>query len=512
MSKVHSKYHQHTIYIHLLISFLLVSFFTCTYFEKSDKKPNIVLIVADDLGYDDVTCYNPNSGIPTPNIDNLAKIGMRFTDAHSSASYDLPSRYAILTGRYGFRHDMLKLVHETYGSLVIDPLRLTLPVLMQRAGYSTYMSGKWNLGIRWNLKGANKDSINLGVPVLTGLNDFGFDQVFYTAGNNITDPPFFFLSNDRIYNLPEEYSDYALNDLPAKNTWVSSDWKADGVDKIFLNKAKNYINDHCENTPDQPFFMYFAPYAPRMSSSVPGFAKGKSDRGQRGDLCWFFDWMTGELVNTLKDNRIFEQTIVIITSDNGSQNIISGNKSRVDVLETNASFKGQKGEIYEGGHRVPFIIVWPNRIIPGRVSDEIICQTDIMATLGAIAGQKMTYFDAADSYNLSKLMLGKEYKKPLRNATVHHASPGLLALRAGKWKVVFSNQVYTNDDVLLTEKPGMVFNLEADIYEKNNLWQKRQDVVKKYQIVLDQYVIADRTAPVLDGIEKEEGIELDIPD
>jgi arylsulfatase A-like enzyme len=511
MSREYLINRHYKISIYLLISFLLPAFFSCSHVEDSDKKPNIVLIVADDLGYNDVTCYNPKSGIPSPNIDKLAGSGIRFTDAHASSSYDLPSRYAIQTGQYGYRLDMLKLTHDVYGPPLIDLQRLTLPALMQRAGYVTYMSGKWNLGIRWNLKGAKRDSINLSIPVLLGVTEFGFDQAFYTSGSSLEDPPFFFVSNKHINNLPKGYSQFAYEDNPVKNTWVSPEWLESSVDTVFVQKARKYINLHCENNPDQPFFLYFAPYAPRAPYHVPEFARNKSNRGPRGDLCWLFDWMAGEIVACLKENNVFNETIIIVTSDNGPVNTdfehIRNSEQNIPL----ASIRGKKGQIYEGGHRVPFVITWPDRIESGQICDEVICHTDIMATLGAITGQKMTYYDAEDSYNISNILFGEKYLSPMREATVHHGQKGLLALRRGKWKVVYGDQEYSNENVIMTSNPGMVFDLSQDQYEKNNLWHDRQDVVKNFQIILDQYVVADRSAPILNG-EDEKRIRLEIPE
>ena len=494
----------------LLILIIVISN-GCNNLNDPPRQPNIVLIVADDLGYDDLTCYNPKSGIPSPNIDKLADSGILFTDAHASSSYDLPSRYAIQTGRYGYRLDMLKLTHDVYGPPLIDLQRLTLPALMQRAGYITYMSGKWNLGIRWNLKGAKRDSINLSIPVLLGVDEFGFNQAFYTSGSSLEDPPFFFVANKHIHNLPKEYSQFAYEDNPVENTWVSPEWLANGVDTVFVQKARKYINAHCENTPDQPFFLYFAPYAPRAPYHVPEFARNKSNRGPRGDLCWLFDWMAGEIVACLKENDVFNETIIIVTSDNGPVNSDYEHNRNSEQNIPLASLRGQKGQVFEGGHRVPFIIAWPDRIEPGQICDEVICHTDIMATLGAITGQKMTYYDAGDSYNISKILFKEKYQSPLREATVHQAQNGLLALRRGKWKVVYGDQEYSNDDVIMTSNPGMVFDLSQDIGETNNQWYDRQDVVKNFQIILDQYVVADRSAPILSG-EDEKRIRLEIPE
>ncbi len=355
----------------------------------------------------------------------------------------------------------------------------------------------------WSLKGARQDSLNISMPVTYGVNEFGFDHAFYTSGASLSDAPFFFVADKHIYNLPEALSKHAYEDVRAETSWVSPEWVEQEVDIKFTREACEFINFHREKNPEKPFFLYFTPYAPRAPYHIPELAKNKSKRGPHGDLIWLFDWMIGELVTVLKERDIFDNTLIIITSDNGA----AKDESHVHAASVSSTYHGHKGQMYEGGHRVPFIAVWPDRIKPGQLSDEVICHTDIMATLASITRQKLTYFEASDSYDISKVFFGEEYETPLREATVHHAEDGLLALRYKNWKVVYGDQKYTNEDVIITNKPGMVFDLSNDPHEENNLWNERQDVVKKLQIVLDQYVIADRSAPVL-GSKKRFTVDL----
>lgn len=488
------------------------------FFAESDL-PNIVIIVADDIGYGDLECYNPDSRIPTPNLNSLSADGIRFTDAHSASTIGIAARYGIMTGRYGYRSGMPSSHPGDFLPALINKDQLTLGSLLQRIGYSTYLAGQWNMGLGWHKRVSKITSFDDMMPISTddftaeridfddtiegGPVALGFDQALFTAGISMANSPFALIDGDRLISKPERIISRDSSMTGWEGGIASPDWSHAMVDQIFLDKALEWMDDHIALRDDRPFLLYFAPAAAHLPYSVPEYAKNKSAAGARGDLCWATDHMVGKIVECLKQNGEYDNTLIVFTSDNGPEPEVISNAEAYNHKPAR-EFRGAKEDIFEAAHRVPLIISWPEKIPAGSVSNEVVCHTDLMATIASITNQPLTYFDAADSYDLSPVILGAKYTFPLREATVHQSAGDVFALRRGKWKVIYGYR-HENSISPLTESDtlGMVFNMEVDPQETTNLWPERKKLVGKCEIILDQYLFADRSAPVFSGIPYE---------
>lgn len=484
------------------------------------KLPNIVLVLSDDLGYGDPGCYNPDSQIPTPSIDRLAKEGVRFTDAHSPVAVSTPTRYSLLTGRYAWRTWLKRGVVGGYTPPLLEPGRETLATLLKRKGYLCGFFGKWHLGLGWTRRngftptwedaekmwrGSWQDppaetglSVDFSKPVRGGPMDHGFDRAFFTAACSTMDGPFTFISDDRVAAIPDrqvsEFYDMTRGEEGSPRPgWIAGDFVLEEVDQAFTREAVDFMTRARTESPGKPFFIVLALSAPHTPWLPPDFVRGKSGDGPRGDLVVLADWCLGEIMNALARLGIPENTLLIFTSDNGPHPGIKGHLSA-------GRLRGFKSHIWEGGHRIPFIARWPDRIKPGRVSDEPVCLTDMMATLATIAGVSLPPGAGPDSYDISPALLGKKRKKRIREALVHHSENGTFAIRQGKWKLILDNK--TSGGWMPPEgKPpipgtaGQLYDLEDDPSEKEDLWEKRPDVVERLGKLLEKYRKEGHRAP-----------------
>ena len=459
------------------------------------EKPNIVLVFADDLGYGDVGCYNPASRIPTPNLDRLATQGIRFTDAHSADSVCTPSRYGLLTGRYCWRTRLKRAVLFNWEPPLIEPGRTTLASLLQWQGYHTALSGKWHLGLGFTAKPGREvdfqaplpwspgplpdrsvsESIDFSVPVFGGPEQLGFDETFYTAGCSTDQEPFCFIENGRFRNMSA-----ATYRNPA-GSWRSGmaapDWDNKTVDVQVTQWALQFIERTHQSRPDQPFFLYLPLSSPHSPHVTVDFAIGKSKAGVRGDMVWLVDWSVGRIMAKLKNLGMADNTLLIVTSDNGplpgslEPGAPEGTAKITNEHLTAGKLRGYKGRVWEGGHRVPFIARWPGKIPSGHVSNHAICFTDMLATFAALFGEDLPEDSGEDSFNQLPALLGKSANP--RPAMVHHSSTAF-ALRHGKWKIVFGvgeNRVKT------VGGRGYLYDLDADPFETNDLWSQHPEVV-----------------------------------
>jgi arylsulfatase A-like enzyme len=460
--------------------------------------PNIVFIMADDMGYGDVGCYNPESKIPTPNIDKLAREGIRFTDAHMPSAVCTPTRYGVLTGRYCWRSRLKRGVFGVFNRPLIEKDRMTVASLLKKYGYGTACVGKWHLGLNWVTKeGQPADieedyeqmEVDFSKPIEDGPTDRGFDYFFGTAACTTDDPPFCFIENDHTVGIPSIVSpvDPAEED---RELLMVPGWRHEDADIEFTNKATAFIKQHVKSQPERPFFLYLPLSVPHIPWLPPEFVKGKSKAGPRGDQVVLFDWSVGEVVKTLDKLGISDNTLVIVTSDNGPREEINRHKSAGDL-------RGLKGSIWEGGHRVPFIARWPGKIKAGTTSDEIICLTDLIATFAAIVGTELPKDAGQDSYNILPALLGKKLGKPIREAIVHHSGAGVFAIRQGEWKLILESKgAGYHDGPPETGSPGQLYNLANDLYEKNDLWEKHPEIVKPLTKLLDKYKKQGYSRPV----------------
>ena len=456
-----------------------------------DAKPNIIYIMADDLGYGDLGCYGATK-IRTTNIDNLAEQGIKILDAHSPSSVCTPTRYGVLTGRYSWRGRLKKEVFWSgYDRSLIEKGRKTIGNMMKESGYETTQIGKWHLG--WDdVEPVDYDKGYLG----RGPRDLGFDYSFVTASaHNLS--PITFVENHKIMSklLPLDYNLYypdlgkgkmKENQIEWHKTHdlgpllVAEDWQADLVDSIYTRKTIEFIEAHIKTDPDQPFYVHLTPEAPHRPNIVPDFMKQKSDAGIRGDHIQMLDWMVGQIMGTLEQLNIDRNTLIIVTSDNGPRPVgldgYEDGKMATDFGHKSAGdLHGFKSSIWEGGHRVPFIACWPGRIEPGSSSDQLICLTDMMATFASLVGYKLEENMGEDSFNALPILLGEQ--KGLRESIINQDFNGNLAIRKGPWKLIGEQ----------------LFNLEEDLKESKDLAKEHPEVVNSLEALLRKQIEDGRT-------------------
>jgi len=451
-----------------------------------ENLPNIIFIMADDMGYGDVGCYNPESKIPTPNMNRIAKEGVRFTDAHTPSAVCTPTRYGVLTGRYCWRTWLKSGVFGGYNQPLIEPERLTVASLLKKHEYETACIGKWHLGLKWATKQPKPpapyyDQMNIDFtkPIKGGPNALGFDYFFGTAGCTNDDPPFCFIENDHTVGIPNMISPIdPANE--GRTLLMVPGWKFEEADTTFTKKAIQFIENHVKRQPDKPFFLYFPTSAPHRPWFAPDFVKGKSKAGPRGDMVVLFDWIVGQIDQTLKRLNLKENTLLIITSDNGPREGVNGHKST-------GNWRGFKGGIWEGGHRVPFIARWPGKIRPGSISNETICLTDLMATFAAIIDEKLPDNAGEDSYNILPALMGEKLDHPIREAIVHHSGAGVFAIRQGPWKLIIGTKGGGYHKGPQSDSIGQLYNLKDDPAEQHDLWDKHPEIVKRLKKLLEKY-------------------------
>jgi len=464
--------------------------------SKNGKElPNIVLILADDMGYGDAGCYNDGSKIQTPNIDQLAAEGILFTDAHSPSAVCTPTRYGLLTGRYCWRTRLKKWVILGYDETpLIEKGRETLGSILQKKGYETACIGKWHLGMNWQTKNGyviqddqnewadysgvfkeNEENIDFTKPISGGPTELGFDYFFGTLGCSTSDNPYCFIENDRTVGIPSVMIPDKWKGLPGVVTaLMEPSWSMEEVDPVFTGKAIEFIDNHINTNPDKPFFLYLALSSPHIPWLPPDFTMGKSEEGARGDLGLVVDWSVGEINKTLSKHGIADNTLLIFTSDNGPRKGSNGHLSA-------GSFRGYKGNIWEGGHRVPFIARWPGYIDPGTETSQTISLTDIFATFASLTGQTLTEKEAGDGYNILPAILGDSIENPGDEIRIFHSASGVFAIRKGKWKLIEGTKGSGSGNINLTrdslENTGQLYNLEVDPFESNDLYESNPEIV-----------------------------------
>jgi len=447
--------------------------------ETPAAKPNIVYILCDDLGYGDVQCLNPERGkIKTPNLDRLAAQGMIFTEAHSSSAVCTPTRYGILTGRYNWRSRLQRGVLGGYSDPLIDKDRLTVPGFLKQHGYETACIGKWHLGMTISQKNPN-------TPVGDGPTTRGFDSYFGISAS-LDMPPFAFIENDRFTEAPT-----------AKKKWLREGAAAPGFEAVdvlptLTRKAVEFVNRRA--TAEKPFFLYLPLTSPHTPVVPTAEWQGKSGLNAYGDFVMQTDWSVGQVMDALEKAGIAANTLVIFTSDNGCSPA-----AKVDELEGKGHYpseyrRGYKADIWDGGHRIPFIARWPDRIKPGSRSDQLICLTDLMATSAEIVGAKLPDNAGEDSVSILPALLGTA-TGPLREAVVHHSIKGNFAIRQGQWKLELCKDSGGWSKGGVTGAPGQLYDMSKDVGERSNEYNQRPEVVARLTKLLEKYVTEGRSTP-----------------
>lgn len=496
-----------------LLLLLILCCCACGYTQE--KKPNIIFILADDMGYGDVASYNPLSKIPTPHMDRLAKEGMRFTDAHSASSVCTPSRYAILTGRYAWRTALKAQVFYNYEPPLIESSRMTVAGLLKNHGYRTAAIGKWHIGLGWQAKDgetfnfqrpfpwsggtlpiSEESKIDFAKPITGGPVDLGFDYFFGTSACATCNTPYCYIQNRSIVEQPAIY--YKGKYLEQRGGFRSSDFDEATVDSVFTMKAVKFMEQSVKAK--EPFFLYLAasaPHEPAQEEVVPRFMQGVSKAGPRGDLVAYFDWMVGQITTSLKRLKVEDNTIIIVTSDNGAK---AGNFNRVTFgHKSSGELRGFKGGIWEGGHRVPMIVKWPGIVKPGTINDRLTGLQDLMATLAELMNVSLPEDAGEDSKSFLYALRGSKPRLPFRQDIIHHSTSGVFAIRSGDWKLVVDcdnsgdggrgvdgNKGTGPDSTMV----GQLYNLADDPFESYNLisnknYKKKEkelrDLLEKHQ-------------------------------
>jgi arylsulfatase A-like enzyme len=410
------------------------------------RPPNIVFVLFDDMGYGEPGCYREGSAFKTPNLNRLAKEGMRFTDAHTAASVCTPTRYGLLTGRYPSRIGQYGVL-TTYSPPIIPKTRLTVPSLLKQHGYETACIGKWHLGMKWDGKPGTEKSIPVGSRLVTSPNAAGFDYFYgFTHARNIGT----IIEQDRVVENVAE-----VENQPR-----------------MIAKAVEWIG---RRDAAKPFFLYF-PMCPPHTPVVPapefvgkGGVTGKE--ASYGDWVHQGDHMLGQLLDALERKGLAENTLVIATADNGAAN------------RPYPPLRGSKSSIHEGGHRVPFLARWPGKIAPGSVSDATICLNDLMATGAEIVGTKLPANAGEDSVSILPVLLGTA-KDPAREATIHQSPKRDLALRQGPWKLVFT-----------VNGKRELYDLKSDLGETKDLAATHPEVVDRLAALMRKHIADGRSTP-----------------
>ncbi len=484
-------------------------------------RPNILLILADDLGYGDVGCYNDRAKIATPNLDRLAREGMRFTDAHSPATVCTPTRYSLMTGQMAFRVPRGGMVFTGVGGpSLIAPGRLTLPAMLRKQGYATACVGKWHVGLTF-FDRDGRPVVDRGVEsvgrvdfsrrIEGGPVDQGFDTFFGTACCPTTDWLYAFIENDRVPVPPTHPLDRSK--LPThpyaddcRAGLIASDFPMEEVDLVFLQKSRALLERHARKTSERPFFLFHSAQAVHLPSFPAPRFRGATRAGPHGDFIHQLDWVVGELLAVLERLGLAEKTLVIFTSDNGPE-VTSVVHMRADHHHDGARpWRGMKRDNWEGGHRVPLLVRWPGQVKAGTTCAQLVSLTDVMATVAAIVGVELPRDAAEDSFNLLPALRG-EAAGPIRPYLLTQGFEGArtIAIRRGPWKYIDhpgsgGNRYETHPGLkpfLIPDAapgaPGQLYQLEADPGETRNLYLEHPERVKELKSMLDQVKAAGRS-------------------
>ncbi|MDF3128430.1 arylsulfatase [Kiritimatiellaeota bacterium B1221] len=462
------------------------------------EAPNIVYILADDMGYGDLSCLNPDAKIHTRHLDEMASNGMYFRDAHSTSAVCTPSRYSILTGRYNWRSWLKEGVVFGYDKPVIEKDMPTVAGFLKTQGYETNCIGKWHLGWNWTKTGPKPEDIDYTGPITGGPVDCGFDRFHGLVGSPDM-PPYVYIRDRHPTAVPdrmiEENDDFQAYWRPGP---IAPDF--DHMDCLpqLTRRAVDYIKNHKKS--EKPYFLYFpigAPHTPILPT--PAF-QGKSGLNPYADFCLMVDDTVRQIREAVAHSGTAENTLIVFTSDNGCSPRADFEKLAEYGHNPSHVFRGHKADIYEGGHRIPLIMEWPAVIQAGSATDEIVCLSDFFATCADFLNVPLAENEAVDSVSTLSLLQG-EAKAPVREATVHHSFFGAFAIRKGKWKFEMCPgsggwsrpRPGKDDDHLLP--PVQLYNLEDDIGENRNLEAEYPEVVKELQDDLSSMVRRGRSTP-----------------
>ncbi|MCU0857715.1 MAG: arylsulfatase [Pontiellaceae bacterium] len=474
----------------------LTGFLTCLTVSAATL-PNIVVILADDMGYGDPGCYNPQSKIETPRIDSLAREGMRFTAAHTAGPLCHPSRYGLMTGRFPFRTDVSVWPTEP----LIAKGQVTLASLLKEQGYHTAMVGKWHLGFKE--EGYDK-------PLKGGPIDCGFDSFFgIRASTDI--PPYFYIRDDRAVQEPTEQIEEEFSGNWSKIQGrrrlagaISPDMKLEEVLPRFTAEAVKLIGDHAAANGDQPLFLYLAypsPHTPWLPSEE---FTGKSGAGLYGDFVMMVDANIGKVLDALEKTGQAQDTLIVFASDNGP----CWYDEDVERFghDSAGGLRGMKSDLWEAGHRVPFIVRWPGRVEAGSTSEQIVCLTDLLATFASATGCELPGEAGPDSFNLVPVLEGRQPENmPVRGPIVMKAgSCSSMMILDGDFKLINAlGSGGFSDPKVITPGPGdpagQLYNLKNDIGETENIYSACPEMVSRLTAEMNAIIEQGRSRIIEDG-------------
>ncbi len=505
--------------------------------------PNIVFIFADDLGYGDVSCLNPEGKIPTPNIDRIAHEGLTFTDAHSTSAVCSPSRYGVLTGRYNWRSQLQAGIVNVFGKPLITEDTPTLPAFLKGQGYHTACIGKWHLGWDWPLDNPQEYVPDrrtpyppvdaelqrewrqvFSKPIKGGPTARGFDSYFGVDVPNW--PPYCWIENDRLQGIPTEYLS-AEKLPPSSGPNVGFGRYRDGMDVASLpgpalpgwtfEPLLPTLGDRaCEHVAErrgqsEPFFLYMPLTSPHTPLAVNDEWKGKSGLNLYADFVMETDAVVGRVLDALAAAGLAQNTLVMFASDNGCAPYIGVKDLEDQGHYPSGPYRGYKADVWDGGHRIPFVARWPENIAPGRTCRQMVCLSDLMATCADILDTTLADNAGPDSVSLLPLFRGDD--QPVRTEVVHHSLSGRFAIRRGKWKLVLCPGSGgwcppTDAEATAQNLPNLqLYDMAADPGETTNLEAKHPDVVEELTQHLQQLVDRGRSTPGPD-LENETNVDI----
>ncbi len=469
---------------------------------EPDRGPNVVVILADDFGYGDASCYGATL-VRTPNIDRLAGAGRRFTDAHAPCSVCSPTRYGLMTGRYCWRTSLKRGVLGVSAPLHIEPTRMTLASLLKRRGYATAAVGKWHLGY------GDPPGTDYNKPLVPGPREVGFDYHFGVPSNH-GDATRCFVEDDRVVGREPGEPFVLAAGRGGTPKGLAEPRVDDRVDKVLTEKAVGWL----ERNKDRPFFLYFTPVAVHNPVTPNEEFRGKSRCGLYGDYIVELDWCVGQVLDALDRNKLADNTLVIFTSDNGG--VVTDRETADFALnldddadgavsqhyrmakaeaekaghKTCGDLRGRKHSIYEGGNRVPFVARWPGRVPARTTCEEVVCLTDILATLAAIVGELLPPGAGEDSYDIGPALRGETSSRPIREATVLQNAEGVFAIRQGPWKYVAVGRAPGGPKMSPWAREGataQLYHLGDDPGETRDVRDRHPDVADRLSKLLNQY-------------------------
>lgn len=463
------------------------------------SRPNIVYILADDMGYGDMGCNNSSSRIPTPNLDRMATQGMRFTNAHAPSSVCTPSRYAVLTGRYCWRSRLPNGIVWQWDASLIEPGRPTVASVLRDQGYRTACIGKWHLGWDWQTTDGShpNDHVDYGIlnperhalseridytkPMGGGPTAHGFDSYF---GDDVPNfPPYTWFEDDHLQVQPTAAKPTDMYGAPGP---MAPEWKLEQVMPEITRRAVDYI----EAADDEPFFLYFPLTAPHTPIVPLERFNDMSQAGEYGDYVCEVDWCVGQVMDALARSGKADDTLLIFTSDNGPEHF-AYDRIQQHGHYSMGDLRGIKRDAWEGGHRVPFVARWPNVVAAGSTCDELTTLGDLMAT-AEVAASDVPDGAGQDSVSIVPLLRGAG---PVRSCAMHHSMKGKFALRQGDWVFIDAptGDDNTEPDWLKLERgyephdsPGELYDLRDDMSQRHNRYDERPEKVAQMRALLEQ--------------------------